>query len=81
MHHVAKSGYLKVVELLLQEGAHIDPTDWCNATPLHLAASAGHASVVRLLLDNGADPTLRDDEGDTPAHYAAVEAQTQSVIF
>jgi ankyrin repeat protein len=51
----ARGGYLKIVELLLDNGAILDflhPSE----TPLYQAVDFNHLEVVDLLIDRGADP-------------------------
>jgi ankyrin repeat protein len=68
----AVSGYLDIVELLLNNGAdltHVSPSGW---TPLHLASYDGHVEIVKLLLSRGANPATTDSvHGHTPLMAAA----------
>ena len=44
-----------MVEVLLANGAKLDPRDRNGETPLHWAAYKGHARVARLLISRGAN--------------------------
>ena len=50
----AGGGHLKVVELLLKNGANLNDTSSCSPS-LKAAAGGGHLKVVELLLKNGAN--------------------------
>lgn len=51
----AYNGQAKVVEMLIEAGAEVNPADEEEITPLHLAVQEGHLSVVEVLLKNNAD--------------------------
>ena len=65
---------VETVELLLNNGAHINQTATNPAFPfaaLHSAMSAGHRDIVDLLLARGADVNVREGGGLTVLHEAA----------
>ena len=53
-------GHSKVVQVLIEAGADVNPTDKQLTTPLHLAAKEGHLNIVHILLNNGAQVCQRD---------------------
>jgi len=65
LHIAANSGHLKVLDLLLHNGADVNCLSINNSTPLHLAMSGGHIDCVLLLLAYGADGSLVDDQAKT----------------
>ena len=46
---------MKVVKVLINAGAEVNPTDKQRTTPLHLASQRGHLNVVQLLLEEDAE--------------------------
>ncbi|VAI52925.1 unnamed protein product [Triticum turgidum subsp. durum] len=54
LHHAAKAGDLKMMELLLAKGVSVDPVS-SEGTPLYAAALEGHDEIMQILLENNAD--------------------------
>jgi ankyrin repeat protein len=55
LFHALYIGFSEVAELLLSEGADVDPLCENGGAPVHIAAKNGHAEVLKLLLQNKAD--------------------------
>ncbi|HTD86615.1 MAG TPA: ankyrin repeat domain-containing protein [Candidatus Binatia bacterium] len=55
LHNAAGSGYVKVAQFLLTNGADINARDQNGATPLVLASALGRKTMVEFLSTNGAD--------------------------
>ena len=70
LHYAATNGHLKIMELLLNENAHIDAASPNGTTPLMMAAHYGSPAAVKLLLEAGADPTIRNQLGLTAIDFA-----------
>ena len=51
----ASAGYLCIVKLLLQSGAHVNHATETNSIPLRPACYDGRLDIVKYLVDNGAD--------------------------
>ncbi|TMW65175.1 hypothetical protein Poli38472_009342 [Pythium oligandrum] len=60
-----ESDRLRIVQLLLDYGADVSPTDESGNTALHYATVGEHLDVVALLLSSGADPNVQNVYGDT----------------
>ncbi|WP_067501708.1 ankyrin repeat domain-containing protein [Actinoplanes sp. TFC3] len=54
MVEAADGGWVRVVSLLVEAGAHIGPVGHFKVTPLRCAVISGHADVVRYLVERGA---------------------------
>ncbi len=71
LSHAAKSGHLRMVELLLARGAPIDARNLAGSTALYLAAEASHILIAQLLIERGADVKLTGRSGISPIAAAA----------
>lgn len=71
LHKAASGGHIRVLELLLNNGADVSILDYRGRRALHLACSQGSVAAVKLFLDH-ADGQLeaRDQDGMTPLHVA-----------
>ncbi|GJM27354.1 MAG: hypothetical protein DHS20C16_37690 [Phycisphaerae bacterium] len=59
LFQAAVHGNVKIVEILIDHGANVDPI--CNGmTPLQIAAASGHIAVIERLLASGANPSNVD---------------------
>ncbi len=65
---------VKVVEYLLDAGAHVDDRDDRGRTALMIAAEGGHADIAALLLARGADPSLKDKAGKRAADLTVLSS-------
>ena len=75
----AMNGYLSIVRILLNKGAHVLIRDDEDFTALHLSAMFGHLDVTTLLVDAGADLEAKSCRGHTPLHIAAQEGHLEVV--
>ena len=57
--YAANSASVELVSLLVQSGVHVDATNNCDATALHLAARGGAPDCVEVLLAAGASLDAR----------------------
>jgi ankyrin repeat protein len=71
---VLEAHAVKVVEYLLDAGAHVDDRDDRGRTALMIAAEGGHAEIAALLLARGADPSLKDKGGKRAADLTELSA-------
>ena len=76
LHCAAKAGFLKVINLLIENGATVDATDDDGETPLFAAIRSTikngekQRAALEALLVKGADPNLRNRKGQTPLQVA-----------
>ena len=76
LHYAAKAGFLKVMELLLENGATLDALDNNDETPLFEAirstikSSEKQRAALEMLLIQGANPNLKNRKGQTPLSIA-----------
>ncbi|KAK5788213.1 hypothetical protein VI817_009171 [Penicillium citrinum] len=59
----AKNGHVEIIQLLLQEGAHINSKDYDGRSPLALAALNGHFALVKMLISSNACQLLCNRDG------------------
>lgn len=75
LHEACIHGQKDIVEILLQNGAHVNDrggTQCDGITPMHDAASNGFLEIVELLLDNGASPSIKNDNGATVLDFLRI---------
>ena len=66
-----EGGYLRCVEILIQNEANIHlVSKHTNMTPIHHAAAMHKPQIIRKLVDHGADPFSRDRYGNSALDYA-----------
>ena len=70
---------LKMVQLLLDNGASVDIWDNTGTTAMRYAISYNEANAVALLLKYHADPNLQDSEGSTPLMSACWKNRKEMV--
>eukprot|EP00744_Colponema_vietnamica_P023021 GILI01033188.1.p1 GENE.GILI01033188.1~~GILI01033188.1.p1 ORF type:complete len:284 (+),score=57.02 GILI01033188.1:47-898(+) len=82
LHLAAANGHIKVMELLMEEGASPTATAEGNysRTPLHMAASNNQAEAVKLLISRGVTVDAKDSRGETALHEAARSGAIESII-
>ena len=69
LHHVAVSGRIEGIKLLLSMGAEVNASTTRGVTPLHVATFSS-AECVDLLIDHGADINAADEWGAPPIMWA-----------
>ena len=80
LHYACDIGNLKIVEILLENGADIDAiVEGANRTPLDIAVWREKTSVTRLLLENGCKTNIRDSQGQTTLECALKEGYLDGV--
>jgi ankyrin repeat protein len=74
-------GHLRIVELLLKNGADVSlvARNAQKVTALHAGASRGDAEIVKMLLEAGADANARQHGGFVPLHSAAANGNAPVV--
>lgn len=70
-------GDVRMVKLLVKNGADVDVVDRGGFTPIITAARNGHAALVRYLLSKGALVNRRTLDGWTALHFAAFEGNRE----
>ena len=76
------AGHGDVVELLVENGAHVETSSSEGLTPLHLAAQTIEARLVLMLINNGTEDEYvdrRDSAGWTALHWAAKSGKEETV--
>lgn len=75
----ACKGDVKLVKILLDNGANVNTRDGRGRTGLIWAAFKNQDEVVKFLLENGADTEIRDDRGRTALTWALHNAHTENI--
>lgn len=81
----AMFGYNEILEALLKAGADpqfVDPRDYTEHYPLHIACNRQQPEAVRLLVQHGADVNLACSSGYTPImHLKADDIETARFLI
>lgn len=70
IHAATASSNLKIIRLLLTNGADVNAAQHGGYRPIHSAASHGNLEMLKLLLHFYADINIKTDEGITPMGFA-----------
>ena len=76
LHYAAKAGFLKVINLLIENGADLDALDSDGETPLFEAirstikSGEKQRAALEALLIKGANPNVKNRKGQTPLQVA-----------
>jgi len=65
LHVAAAKGYMKVMHLLMQAGAHVNDQDMDGWTPMHAAAHWAQREACEQLVEHGADLEIKNCVGQT----------------
>lgn len=70
---------LRLLELLIAAGAHLDARARSGSTALSIAVSNHKVAATARLLEAGADPDIPDDLGETPLYEASSRGYSELV--
>lgn len=79
LHEVAIVGFIRLVNLCLQNGVQREKLDIYRRSALHYAAMYGHAEICRRLIDVGLPPDDIDVDNCTPLIYATLRGSVDCV--
>lgn len=80
LHEFAFRKNVKLVKLLIDQGADVNNKDNNLRTPLHSAAFGGNVKNLKMLLSSGADIDARDNNGYTVLHDACRNRSAEEAI-
>ncbi len=66
LHYSIHHGHKEIAEMLIANGADVNPKSVINTTLLHLAAVRDYKEIAELLITEGADVNAKDGYGETP---------------
>ena len=70
LHWAAKFDEVNLIQMLIAEGAQINPINQWKETPLHYTAQWNSPKAAQILMNSGADPSVRDQYKKTALDYA-----------
>lgn len=79
LHEAVLNRHIKLVKLLLDNGAEVNARDEDRETPLGVAADDGDLYILKLLISRGANINTKNSCGDTPLTEAAEEGHLDIV--
>jgi Ankyrin repeats (many copies) len=81
LHYAIETGYLEVVECLVDHGADITAKTKTGWSALHLAAYKGNLEIVHYLINQGANSDAQDNKKRTACDLASTNGQEQITTF
>eukprot|EP00743_Colponemidia_sp_Colp-15_P006851 GILK01007388.1.p1 GENE.GILK01007388.1~~GILK01007388.1.p1 ORF type:complete len:315 (-),score=45.49 GILK01007388.1:242-1186(-) len=82
LHLAAQTGYVRLVQLLLERGAVVNTTTNAGDTCMHFATKANSVELMDLLYAFDSDLLNRsNNQGNTPLHVAATEGKLEAAVF
>ena len=79
LHYAAKIGSVRLVALMLLNGAEVNAGNDAGETPLHLALKYGHFQLEQLLLMARANTTCKNVKGEIPENLRKVGLFLQNI--
>ena len=64
-----KKGYLRLIQVLIQDGADVNVRNIYGKTALHWVSYIGNKDIVEALIRAGADVNIQDNNGWTALHW------------
>jgi ankyrin repeat protein len=80
-HAVRARAPWALLELLLENGAELQPADLAEVDPLYVAASFGDLTVCRALVERGAKVNRQSEKGAAALHIAAGKAEVEVCAY
>lgn len=77
----ALHGHLRIVRLLVEKGAEVNPKNHSVSSPLMLASGSGFQSIMSYLVEKGADVNYTSSDGSTPLSSAVDGNHASAVEF
>ena len=77
--YAARSGFVAVMHMLVENGSNLQDKDPNGRSLLHYAAGNGRAAMVRYLTRSGMDINCVDSKGNTPLHLIAQANSVDSI--
>lgn len=78
-HHNHVESHLKILSILLKNGAKVNAQDHCGRTALHSLAKNANLKTIKLLLDYKADVSVQDNQGQIPL-FNAVAREDYEIV-
>ncbi|MEZ5681687.1 MAG: ankyrin repeat domain-containing protein [Erythrobacter sp.] len=76
----AQLGFIEGIEILLDHGALVDPSNIAGETPLISAVHRRDLEMIRVLIEKGANPSRADNSGRTARDYAVLLGNRSPVL-
>lgn len=81
LHSAAKTNHLRILELLIENGANVNLQDQFNKIPLHYSCEIGSFEICKILVENRSKINTCDIHNKTPLDYATFIGHNELVSF